>query len=336
MRAAPRCLQKATHSDMPASLAMARHRLVGSSGAASRESSRSAAARAWSGRRTSRNAADLRRGTPVDYCRMLEDDGAALPFSKTVTAWRESRFAGRLARQNAHAGGMPRRDSSPVKAIKAIRSTLPAPAGPDLFHEREALRAGARLVAGVDEAGRGPLAGPVVVAAVVLDMARVPEGLDDSKKLLPERREALFVEIMASATVSVVAAPHAVIAERNILGATLWAMRRAVLGLSVRPDHVLVDGNRPPPRLPVPGTAIIGGDGLSCSIAAASIVAKVTRDRMCGIMHMDAPDFGFAAHKGYCTPEHLDALDRHGPCRHHRMDFAPCAEALARRRVAAE
>jgi ribonuclease HII len=126
-----------------------------------------------------------------------------------------------------------------------------------------------------------------------------------------------------------------VIASLNILGATLWAMRQAVLNLSVAPDHVLVDGNRLPARLPVPATAIIGGDGLSVSIAAASIVAKVTRDRMCGIMHRDAPDFGFFGHKGYATPEHLAALDRHGPCRHHRMDFAPCAEAAARR-VAAE
>jgi ribonuclease HII len=216
---------------------------------------------------------------------------------------------------------MPRRDSKIAEII------LP---GPDLFHERTAIGGGARLVAGVDEAGRGPLAGPVVVAAVVLDHARVPDGLNDSKKLSPEVREELFVEIMAKATVSVVAAPPSVIASLNILGATLWAMRRAVLSLSLRPDHVLVDGNRLPPRLPVPGTAIIGGDGLSASIAAASIIAKVTRDRMCRLMHDDAPDFGFAGHKGYATPEHLDALVRHGPCRHHRMDFAPCADALAR------
>jgi ribonuclease HII len=114
----------------------------------------------------------------------------------------------------------------------------------------------------------------------------------------------------------------------------MWAMRQAVLGLSIRPHHVLVDGNRLPPRLPVPATAIIGGDGLSVSIAAASIVAKVTRDRMCQIMHGEAPQFGFAGHKGYATPEHLAALDRYGPCRHHRMDFAPCADALARREVA--
>jgi ribonuclease HII len=218
-------------------------------------------------------------------------------------------------------GGMPKRDSSIVVLIK----------GPDLFHEQAAIAAGARIIAGVDEAGRGPLAGPVVVAAVVLDQGRVPTGLDDSKKLTAERREMLFVEIMASATVSIIAAPPSIIASLNILGATMWAMRQAVLGLSLRPDHVLIDGNRLPARLPVPATAIIGGDGLSASIAAASIIAKVTRDRMCQIMHRDAPDFGFHGHKGYGTPEHLAALDRHGPSRHHRMDFAPCAEALLRR-----
>jgi ribonuclease HII len=228
-----------------------------------------------------------------------------------------------MRRRAAHAAAMPARDSTD------------AAKGPDLFHERAAMKAGATLVAGVDEAGRGPLAGPVVVAAVVLNPRRVPKGLDDSKKLSPEVREELFAEIMAKATVSVVAAPPALIASLNILGATLWAMRRAVLGLSLRPDHVLVDGNRLPPRLPVPGTAIIGGDGLSASIAAASIIAKVTRDRMCAIMHGDEPHFGFAAHKGYATPEHMETLDRHGPGRHHRMDFAPCIEA-AMKRAAAE
>ena len=220
---------------------------------------------------------------------------------------------------------MPRRDSSVPKAV---------PVTPDLFHERAAIAAGARLVAGVDEAGRGPLAGPVVVAAVILDHADVPDGLNDSKKLTAEEREALYPLIMARAAVAVIAAPPSVIATRNILGATLWAMRQAVLSLPIRADHVLVDGNVLPPRLPVPGTALIGGDELSVSIAAASIVAKVTRDRMCQIMHRDAPDFGFAGHKGYATPEHLAALGLHGPCRHHRMAFAPCAEALARHAIA--
>lgn len=213
---------------------------------------------------------------------------------------------------------MPKADS-PVVVIK-----------PSLRHERAALKAGATIVAGVDEAGRGPLAGPVVVAAVILDHRRVPKGLDDSKRLTAEIREELFAEIVAKATVSVVAAPPAIIAARNIRGATLWAMTRAVLNLSMAPDHVLVDGRDVPPGLPVTGQAIIDGDALSVSIAAASIIAKVTRDRMCQIMHRDTPDFGFAGHKGYSTPEHLKALKTFGPSRHHRMDFAPCIAAAER------
>jgi ribonuclease HII len=216
---------------------------------------------------------------------------------------------------------MPRSDSS---------ADAP-PAGPDLRFERRAARKlGARCVAGVDEAGRGPLAGPVVVAAVVLNPRRVPRGLDDSKKLPPDERERLCEEILASATVSVVAAPPLVIARLNILGATLWAMRQAVLSLAQTPDHVLIDGNIVPKELPMRGEAVIGGDGLSASIAAASIVAKVTRDRMCLTMHREQPHFGFDGHKGYSTPEHLSALDSFGPCRHHRMDFAPCAAAEAK------
>ena len=199
---------------------------------------------------------------------------------------------------------------------------------PDFAFERAALRRGATIVAGVDEAGRGPLAGPVVVAAVVLDRRRRPSGLDDSKKLTAERREELFAKILAAATVSIVLAPPSLIARLNIRGATLWAMRQAVLGLAIRPDHVLVDGRDVPPDLPCFGQALVGGDGRSVSIAAASIVAKVTRDRMCQIMHCDEPDFGFHGHKGYGTPEHLAALGTHGPGRHHRMEFAPCAEAL--------
>jgi ribonuclease HII len=194
------------------------------------------------------------------------------------------------------------------------------------------VRKGATIVAGVDEVGRGPLAGPVVVAAVILNRRRVPDGLNDSKVLTADRREALYDEIMASATVSVVAAPTAIIAELNILHASLWAMRRAVLGLSLAPDHVLVDGNIVPTGLPCRGEAVVGGDGRSLSIAAASIVAKVTRDRMCAIMHCEEPHFGFDSHKGYSAPSHFAALDVHGPGRYHRMDFAPCIEAAERRR----
>jgi len=206
-------------------------------------------------------------------------------------------------------------------------SSIALQISPDLFYERTAMARGARIVAGVDEAGRGPLAGPVVVSAVILDQANVPDGLDDSKKLTEKKREELFVQIMASATVSVVTAPPSVIARLNIRGATLWAMRLAVLSLAVRPDHVLIDGRDIPPRLPVLGEAVIGGDGRSVSIAAASIVAKVSRDRMCKVMHEDAPHFGFASHKGYGAAKHLEALTASGPCRHHREDFAPVAAA---------
>lgn len=208
-------------------------------------------------------------------------------------------------------------------------------AGPDFAAERAAMANGARIVCGVDEAGRGPLAGPVVVAAVVLDPERIPAGLDDSKRLTPERRDELHELIHASALVSVVSAPPITIARLNIRGATLWAMRRAVLGLSRRVDHILVDGRDVPPRLPTTCEALIGGDGRSVSIAAASIVAKVTRDRMCQVMDCDEPGFGFGGHKGYSTPEHMEALVRLGPGRHHRMDFAPCAEARDRLRPAA-
>ncbi len=218
--------------------------------------------------------------------------------------------------------------------LGAIMPTADSPPpGPSLFHEKRAMRRGARIVAGVDEAGRGPLAGPVVVAAVVLDRRRIPDGLDDSKKLTAEARARLHDEIVACASVSVVAAPTRIIAELNILWATMWAMRRAVLGLSLAPDHVLVDGNRLPGDMPCPAEAVIGGDGLSLSIAAASIVAKVTRDRMCEIMDCEEPHFGFASHKGYSAPAHFAALDSHGPGRFHRMDFAPCLKAAERRRL---
>lgn len=190
--------------------------------------------------------------------------------------------------------------------------------------------AGARLVAGVDEAGRGPLAGPVVTAAVILDPSNVPEGLDDSKRLTPLRREQLLLDILATATVAIGVAPPSLIADLNIRGATLWAMRQAVLNLAVAPDHVLIDGRDIPPGLPARGQAVIAGDSLSCSIAAASIVAKVTRDAMCKIMDCDAPQFGFASHKGYSSARHLELLIEHGPCRHHREDFAPVLEARMR------
>ena len=202
---------------------------------------------------------------------------------------------------------------------------------PDYSHELELRARGARVVAGVDEAGRGPLAGPVVVSAVVLDPRAIPPGLNDSKKLTEEQRELLFDQVIATAlAVSVVVAPPSIILARNIRGATLWAMAQAACNLALRPDRVLVDGRDVPMGLPCDGLALIGGDGRSVSIAAASIVAKVTRDRMCQVMDCDAPNFGFAGHKGYSTPQHMRALVEHGPCRHHREEFAPVAEAWER------
>jgi ribonuclease HII len=202
-----------------------------------------------------------------------------------------------------------------------------APPGPctDRF-ERAARKRGADLIAGVDEAGRGPLAGPVVVAAVVFDGRRFPKGLNDSKRLDAGTREELYEKIMRVATVSVVVASRARIDRMNILRASLWGMSRAVAGLSCRPDHVLVDGNMLPPGLACPAEAIVDGDALSVSIAAASIIAKVTRDRLMGTVGRAFPDYGFERHMGYSTPGHFAALRLLGPCIHHRQSFAPVRE----------
>lgn len=206
-----------------------------------------------------------------------------------------------------------------------------SPPQPDLRYEKRAVRRGASIVAGVDEVGRGPLAGPVVVAAVILNRRRIPDGLNDSKQLSADDRERLHDEIMANSTaVSVVAAPTSIIMDLNVLWASMWGMRRAVMTLAVAPDYVLVDGSTLPKGMPCPAEKVVGGDALSLSIAAASIVAKVTRDRMCDIMHGEEPQFGFDSHKGYSAPSHFRALETHGPGRYHRMDFAPCIEADAR------
>jgi ribonuclease HII len=223
------------------------------------------------------------------------------------------------------------------KPLAEQNSDLFAPeAGfPDFSHEQMAYDRGARCVVGVDEAGRGPLAGPVVVSAVRLDPNRIPDGLNDSKKLTAERRAALFEEILAVADVAIVSAPPSYILDLNIRGATLAAMARAVRALPCAADRVLIDGRDVPPGLPCPGIALIGGDGRSVSIAAASIVAKVMRDRMCEIMDGDAPHFGFAGHKGYGTAAHLKALNLHGPTRHHRSAFAPVAALLLQKTTVA-
>ena len=182
---------------------------------------------------------------------------------------------------------------------------------------------GPGLIAGVDEAGRGPLAGPVVAAAVVLDEQRPIAGLNDSKKLTARKREQLFDEIRAKALCFCIAqASVEEIDTLNILQATLLAMQRAVQGLRLKPAKVLVDGNRLP-ALPVPAEAIVKGDAKVRVISAASIVAKVRRDAWCAEVHEQFPQYGFATHKGYPTAEHLEALRRYGPSPVHRRSFRP-------------
>ncbi|MBV7431150.1 ribonuclease HII [Acidovorax sp. sif1233] len=184
------------------------------------------------------------------------------------------------------------------------------------------------LVSGVDEAGRGPLAGPVVAAAVILDDLNPIAGLADSKKLTPARREKLYDEIRAKALCcSIAEASVEEIDQLNILQATLLAMRRAVMGLRLKPVMVLVDGNRLP-TLGIQAEAIVKGDALVPAISAASILAKVHRDRWCVQVHEEFPQYGFAGHKGYGTAVHMAALREHGACVHHRRSFAPVAQSL--------
>ncbi len=179
------------------------------------------------------------------------------------------------------------------------------------------------LVAGVDEAGRGPLAGPVVAAAVILDELHPILGLRDSKQLSPGRREQLFDEIRARALcVAIASASVEEIDRLNILQATLLAMQRAVRALRLLPHRVAVDGNRLP-DLPMTAAAIVKGDSKVAAISAASILAKVHRDRLCRELHLQFPAYGFDGHKGYPTAAHLAALQRHGPCDAHRRSFAP-------------
>lgn len=184
------------------------------------------------------------------------------------------------------------------------------------------------LMAGVDEAGRGPLMGPVVAAAVILDELNPIKGLADSKVLTPLKREKLYDEIRSKALCcSIALATAGEIDTLNILQATMLAMKRAVEGLRLKPNKVLVDGNRLP-TLVILSEAIVGGDALVPAISAASILAKVYRDRWCVEFHLEYPQYGFAGHKGYCTAEHLAALREHGACPQHRRSFAPVAEVL--------
>jgi len=198
----------------------------------------------------------------------------------------------------------------------------------DLSRERALRARGFVFVAGVDEAGRGPLAGPVVAAAVILPESFQLDGVNDSKKLTAKKREALYDELTRCAEILWAVAEAAVeeIDSLNILRATHLAMARAIEALPRKPDHALVDG-LPVRGLPVVHTALVDGDSLSLSIAAASIIAKVTRDRLMTDLDARYPQYGFARHKGYGVREHLEALRRHGPCPAHRRTFQPVAQA---------
>lgn len=205
----------------------------------------------------------------------------------------------------------------------------PPPRRPHLEHEDRLRAGGVELVAGIDEAGRGPLAGPVVAAAVVLPAGFRHGRLNDSKKLSPERRRGIYAELTQNLDVlwHVAVVEPAEIDRVNIYRATVAAMRQAVEGLARRPGHALIDG-LPIRGFPVPQTALVGGDATSLSIAAASVLAKVTRDRLMEAHDREFPAYGFARHKGYATGEHLATLARHGPCPIHRFTFRPICQPL--------
>ena len=199
---------------------------------------------------------------------------------------------------------------------------------PDMSFEKAAQARGYRLIAGVDEVGRGPLAGPVTAAAVILDPARVPEGLADSKQLSEKRRNALYDEIFAVATVSIAHASVEEIDQINILRASHLAMERAVAGLARAPDHILIDGNMIPRGLAVSAEAIVKGDARSLSIAAASIVAEVCRDRLMVDLAQQHPGYGWENNAGYPSPAHKEALRNLGVTPHHRRSFKPVHNIL--------
>lgn len=204
-------------------------------------------------------------------------------------------------------------------------SLFAVPDGPDLAFETQAMKTGARFVAGADEAGRGPLAGPVVAAAVILDFENIPVGLNDSKKLTAARRETLFEEILRKCIVSIASSSARTIDATDIRKASLDAMRRAILSLQEKADFALIDGRDLPPGLDCPAKAIVKGDARSLSIAAASIVAKVARDHMMEEAGALYPLYGFEKHAGYGTAAHRAAIEMHGPCPIHRMSFRPCS-----------
>ncbi|WP_230530646.1 ribonuclease HII [Microvirga roseola] len=204
---------------------------------------------------------------------------------------------------------------------------LPSKTGLGIERELSARARGYVCIAGLDEVGRGPLAGPVVSAAVVLDLDCVPEGLGDSKAIPAHRREALFAEILATCQVGIASVSHAEVDTINIRQASLLAMCRALAALPCTPDMAFVDGNDPP-HLPCFTEAVVKGDSQIASIAAASIVAKVIRDRMMARLGEVYPAYGFASNAGYSTKAHLTAVASEGPCPFHRMSFAPLRQGL--------
>jgi ribonuclease HII len=206
-------------------------------------------------------------------------------------------------------------------AKQKLRST------PDLTFEEQWVKKGFECIAGIDEAGRGPIAGPVIAAAVILDHQNIPQGIRDSKELSPARREKLYDEISRHASIGVATATVERIDQDNILQATLWAMARACEALTKPAQVALIDGNIMP-YLSCPGETIVGGDRKSLSIAAASIIAKVTRDRLMRNLAKHFPQYGFERHSGYPTKDHINLLDQFGPCPHHRRTFAPVTTRL--------
>jgi ribonuclease HII len=206
--------------------------------------------------------------------------------------------------------------------------SLPTPPLPSFDLEAEMMDLHHLPVAGIDEAGRGPWAGPVVVAAVILNPDRIPEGLNDSKVLTAEVREDRYQEIMATACVAIAIGHVRRIDRDNILQASLWGMRVAFRGLQVPFAAALIDGNLIPKRFPGKARAVVGGDGISLSVAAASIIAKVTRDRIMVRLARRYRRYGWENNKGYGTPEHARAVKVHGVCTHHRRSFSPIERAL--------
>ena len=214
-------------------------------------------------------------------------------------------------------------------ALPREQTPIPTPSLPTFNLEEEMMDLHGLPVAGIDEAGRGPWAGPVVIAAVILNPNRIPEGLNDSKVLTPEAREDRFEEIIATSCVSIAIGQVKRIDRDNILQASFWGMRTAFRGLQVPQAAALIDGNLVPKRFPGgKARAVVGGDGLSLSVAAASIVAKVTRDRIMAKLAKRYRRYGWASNKGYGTPEHARAVQKHGVCTHHRKSFAPIKRAL--------